>query len=217
MTTIVLEEGVRIPASLDDLDAFRRWACSDAFPERGLFSWLGGELWVDFSRERFRHNQLKGIFAIIVGGLVLAGRLGRFIHDRMLLTIAEVDLATEPDGMFASHEALKSGRVRLTEGDESLEVEGVPDMVLEVVSRSSARKDKVVLRELYWQAGIPEYWLVDARPDAVTFDILRLSKKGYLTTRKQDGWMKSAVFGKSFRLMQDTEASGVTDFRLEVP
>jgi hypothetical protein len=27
------------------------------------------------------------------------------------------------------------------------------------VSPSSVQKDTVVLRELYWKAGIPEYWL----------------------------------------------------------
>src|SRR5256885_8764701 len=44
-----------------------------------------------------------------------------------------------------------------------LELEGTPDMVLEVVSESSVQKDTKRLRQLYWQAGIREYWLVDAR------------------------------------------------------
>jgi Uma2 family endonuclease len=36
-------------------------------------------------------------------------------------------------------------------------------MVLEVVSASSVEPDTQTLRELYWAAGIKEYWLVDAR------------------------------------------------------
>ena len=46
-------------------------------------------------------------------------------------------------------------------------------MALEVVSESSVHKDTVQLRELYWRAGIAEYWLVDARPASPRFDILR--------------------------------------------
>ena len=37
-------------------------------------------------------------------------------------------------------------------------------MVLEVVSKTSVRKDTVVLPQLYWKSKIPEYWLVDGRP-----------------------------------------------------
>jgi len=52
-----------------------------------------------------------------------------------------------------------------------LELEGTPDMVLEVVSASSVVKDTETLLQLYWQAGIPEYWLVDARGEALEFTV----------------------------------------------
>ena len=73
-------------------------------------------------------------------------------------------------------------------------------MVLEVVSDSSVDKDTVLLRDLYWQAGIAEYWLVDARGERLSFDILRHTSKGYTAVRRQSGWLKSSVFNKSFRL-----------------
>ena len=74
--------------------------------------------------------------------------------------------------------------------------------VLEVLSDSSVEKDIVILFDAYWQAGIAEYWLVDARKGPVRFDIYRHTSKGYVATRKQAGWVKSAVFSKSFRLSQ---------------
>src|SRR5947209_1245551 len=49
MVSILLEEKVRIPAGIDDVEAFRRWARSDAFPEHGRFAFLQGTLWVDLS------------------------------------------------------------------------------------------------------------------------------------------------------------------------
>ena len=53
-----------------------------------------------------------------------------------------------------------------------VELDGSPDMVLEVVSDSSVEKDIDVLMDLYWKAGIREYWLVDARGERIEFKIL---------------------------------------------
>ena len=57
-------------------------------------------------------------------------------------------------------------------------------MVLEVVSDGSVRKDTVVLRRAYWEAGVREYWLVDARRDPPSFDILRSTSKAFRAARK---------------------------------
>jgi len=88
--------------------------------------------------------------------------------------------------------------------------------VLEVVSEGSVRKDTEQLRRDYWEAGIREYWLVDARKEPLVFDILRYTPKGYRVTPNKDGWIKSAVFGKSFRLIRRTNALGHPRYTLEV-
>jgi Uma2 family endonuclease len=80
-------------------------------------------------------------------------------------------------------------------------------MVLEIVSHSSVHKDNVRLRQAYWEAGIREFWVVDVRSDPLSFSILRHTARGYVTARKQGDWIKSAVFGKSFRLTRGTGRS----------
>ena len=50
---------------------------------------------------------------------------------------------------------------------------------MEIVSPSSVSKDKKHLRECYYRAGIPEYWLIDARGEDVEFDILRRGEEKY--------------------------------------
>jgi len=97
-----------------------------------------------------------------------------------------------------------------------VELEGAPDMVLEVVSQSCVQKDTVVLRDLYWRAGIREYWLVDVRVEKLRFDILSRGGRGYLTVRKSSGWAKSAVFGSSFRLTQKSDRLGYPEYTLTV-
>jgi Uma2 family endonuclease len=93
---------------------------------------------------------------------------------------------------------------------------GTPDMVLEVVSSHSVQKDTVALRELYAAAGIAEYWLVNPLGEELSFDILRLTAKGYALSRKTRGWMKSTVFGKSFRLEAQEPEDELPDYRLLV-
>ena len=113
---------------------------------------------------------------------------------------------------------MRAKQVQLIEGWDGgfVEMEGSPDMVLEVVSASSVHKDTVVLRQAYWQAGIREYWLVDARQEPARFDILRRTARGYAATRKRDGWLRSAVFGKSFQLSQRVNALGHPEYTLAV-
>ena len=97
-----------------------------------------------------------------------------------------------------------------------IELEGTPDMVLEIVSDSSVTKDTKTLRRLYWTARISEYWLVDVRGEDVVFDVRRYAAKGYVATRKQGGWLKSQVFGKSFRLARTRDVRGDAEFSLEL-
>jgi Uma2 family endonuclease len=215
---VIIEDRACIPAWVDDLDSFRRWAHSDEFPERGQFSYLNGEIWVDLSMEElFSHNQVKGAFTFTILGLLEQIPSGRFVLDRMLLSNMAANLSTEPDGLFFFWETLKSGRLRLIEGavEGYMELEGTPDMILEIISRSSVRKDTERLRELYWRGGITEYWLVDARRSSPRFDILRHTKDGYVATEAQDGWLFSAVFGQAFQLTRQTDPLGRPQYKLQ--
>ncbi len=86
---------------------------------------------------------------------------------------------------------------------------GVPDMVLEVISKSLVKKDTVTLRELYHEAGIAEYWLVDSRVKEPTLQVLRWTEAGYVAVRSQAGWVKSGVLGGRFRLVFKGERVGL--------
>jgi Uma2 family endonuclease len=62
--------------------------------------------------------------------------------DGMWITNDEADLSNEPDAVFASWDTLESGRAVLS--SDELELIGSPDWVLEIVSKSSVRKDRSV-------------------------------------------------------------------------
>ena len=115
-----------------------------------------------------------------------------------------------------STKALSEGRVVFEEGDDTLEVVGSPDMALEIVSKTSVQKDTVELLDAYWRAGISEYWLVDPRGDAPRLEIYRRGATKYLPSRKQDGWVRSPLFGKSFRLTRQPGRNGISEFTLAI-
>jgi Uma2 family endonuclease len=219
MSVIVIADQVRIPSWVNDLESFRRWSRSRGDAQRGWVSFLNGDIWVDTSMEQlFTHNQVKTEFTVVLGGLIKGEEVGYYFSDRVLLSNVEANLSTEPDGSFCLFAAIQSERVSLVEGKKvgHVEIEGTPDMVLEVVSAYSVRKDTKILRNLYWRAGIPEYWLVDARKKPLKFDILQWTERGYTATRRSQGWLKSKVFGRSFLLETKSDRLGHPQFLLRL-
>ncbi len=219
--SVVLETStIHIPErARASLASFREWAGNNDLPEKTRVDYYKGEVWVDMGKEQvFTHGLLKTRISTTLDLLVQEEDLGTYWCNSILVSNAEADLSGIPDGTFISHNTFTAGLVTLTEGSEEgfTEIVGTADMVLEVVSPGSVLKDTVHLRQAYWEAGIAEYWLADARGDGVAFDILRRGPKGYVATRRQGGWLKSAVFGKSFRLLRTTDRSGNPKFTLDV-
>lgn len=209
----------KIPDWVEDLETFRKWTDLPSFPEIGRIEFYDGEVHFDMTKEQlFTHAYLKTVFASIIHGYARSMKLGRYWVDGAYISNTQADISNVPDGVFVSNESIKSEKVRLVSGrvSGSVELEGSPDMALEIVSTRSVRKDKERLTELYWIAGISEYWLVDARDDRLEFDILRHGTQGYVPTRKVGGWMKSNVFGKAFRLLRSVAEDGQPEFSLEL-
>ena len=104
--------------------------------------------------------------------LELATQLSHFIKNRALgeLLIAPCDVVlsdtniVQPDLLFVSRER----EHLLSDGEK---VRGAPDLAVEILSPSTADKDRGIKRELYSAFGVTEYWLVD--PIAETISIYR--------------------------------------------
>jgi hypothetical protein len=57
---------------------------------------------------------------------------------------------------------------------------------------------------------------VDPRGPKVRFQILRHAPKGYVAVRPQNGWLRSEVFDRSFRLTQQTDEDRLREYTLHV-
>ncbi len=220
-SALTIEGGrVRMPASAWEHDGFRRWVTSDDFPADVRAAFVRGEVFVEMSPDSIEsHNKVKTAVTAALEWIVQDEDLGEVYSDRALLTHPAAELSTEPDVMFASWTTLESGKLRLLaraqRGDDYVELAGTPDVVVEIVSDSSERKDLVSLREAYARARIPEYWIIDARGAALRFDILSLGEGGYLDPDAVSP-RHSHVLGRSFVLHRERNRVGRWRYRLDV-
>ncbi len=207
---------VTVPGTVKNLQSFRDWAKSEHFPDTGRICYLG-EVWIDLTMEQaFSHNRLKLAISKVLDDIGETPPDGTYFTDGMLLTNIPADLCTVADGVYVSDETFESGQVRLIPGkrDGYVELEGSPDMTLEIISDSSVQKDTDLLLDRYWRAGIGEYWIADARGEGLKFEIYRHTKKGYRLVKPKDGWIQSRVFGREFQLSRSENRLGHPTFQL---
>ena len=55
-------------------------------------------------------------------------------------------------------------------------VHGAPDLVVEVLSRSTAKNDRKRKKEVYEKCGVPEYWLVNPSDKSIEVHLLENGK-----------------------------------------
>ena len=220
-TSVIIEEQVEIPLDIRSLDDFRRWALSDGFPERGRIDFVSGKIEVDMSPEDlFCHGTLKVAIAAKLFERIEREDLGHLLTDRTRVSVPAANLSVEPDVLFLSHQSLDTGRVRLVpksggEPGRYVEVEGPPDLIVEIVSDSSVTKDTQRLPAAYAVAGVPEFWLADARKEPVVFRIHHLVEGAYCPAQPDaEGYLRSNVLACRFRLDAGRDARGHWKFKL---
>jgi len=219
MATTDTQHVIAIPASAATFAGFRAWATSASFPETSRISYINSEVLIDVSLENIDYHALiKAEISRVINSLVRELDIGTFYPDGTLLTHAGAGISTEPDAMFISWESFEQGRAQhvpsATESG-SIEIEGTPDWVLEVVSPSSVKKDTQFLRTAYHAAGAGEYWIIDARGDEISFDLLAHQADAYVAALRDDRWPYSPTFGREFHLCRERDRMDRWQYTLE--
>ncbi len=204
---VIVEENVRIPADALTFEGFRSWSHSPEFPATGRIDYLSDHVEVDLSPEDLHtHGIVKVAISSGLHALMTERQLGEVFSDRARIVSRFAGLSAEPDVVVVLWESLQAGRVRYVpasgqEPDRYSEIEGAPDVVVEVVSDSSERKDTERLPALYAAAGIPETWVADARRGEVRFQIFSLQGGRYVPVEPDsEGWIRSPKLAVGFRL-----------------
>lgn len=219
--TVLFEEQFEMPLNLHSLESFRQWTTSDAFPDRGRIDYVGGRIEVDMSPEDLHcHGKVKTELIIVVGRRVREAGLGELYTDRARVSCPEAGLSAEPDILFVTEESIDSARVRFVprasaEPDRFIEMEGAPDLIVEIVSDHTVKKDTERLPQAYFRAGVVEFWLVDARHEDLFFQIFRRGESEFEEAESDEaGFQCSTVFHCRYRLRRGRNARGRLTFTL---
>lgn len=198
-------ESLRIPADAHTLEGFLRWLKSGEFPGSGRIDFLAGVIEADMSPEDLQtHGALKVEVGARLHALVRERRLGQVFIDRARVTARFAGLSAEPDVVVVLWDSLGSRRVRFIQDPTGPEIEGAPDLIVEVISRHSEAKDRERLPKVCAKAGVPELWLMDARGRDVRFEIFALADGRYNAVEPDaEGWLRSVRLPFAFRLHRE--------------
>jgi Uma2 family endonuclease len=129
------------------------------FPDDGLrHELIDGEHYVTPSPNT-KHQKVLGNVYLLAAQWLRDHPLGELFLAPFDVVLTPSDVV-EPDLLY-----LSSGRAAriLTAAN----VRGVPELVVEISSPSTRRRDETVKRLLYERAGVSEYWVVDPEVDVV--------------------------------------------------
>ena len=116
------------------------------------------------------HGNVVGKLMMLIGSYAAVNKLGICFADNMDVHFPDGNLF-RPDFMFisAANENLFVDKKRMT-------LHGVPDMVAEIFSRSTMKRDTTVKKDVYERNGVREYWMIDPWRETVEIHLLRDGK-----------------------------------------
>ena len=132
-------------------------------PEDERYELIGGELIMSES-PIIVHQLNQSELGYYVKRFVKLNDLGYVLSSATDVVLSDMDVV-QPDIMFISKE-----RHHII-GEKN--IQGAPDLVVEILSPSTARRDWGVKRELYAKHGVKEYWIADPANKIVWVMLLR--------------------------------------------
>lgn len=144
------------------------YADLEAFPEDNTIrEIIDGELYVTPSPVT-RHQDVSGNLHVILRNY--AKRSGAKVYYSPLDVFFSDTNVVEPDLLLIRADHLDRIGVK--------RMEGAPDLVVEISSPSTRRRDQILKRRLYERYGVAEYWFVDLNVDRVEVNVLKDGRYG---------------------------------------
>ena len=143
------------------------WRDAQRMPDDGnRYEAIGGELFMT-AAPNFRHQKVsQRVFKELDRSLQEPGH-GEVVYAPFGVEFPATDEGVQPDLLFVSNE-----RREILGSDW---IRGAPDLVVEILSPSTASHDRGIKLELYERQGVREYWIVD--PDEHVVDVWRFGEE----------------------------------------
>jgi Uma2 family endonuclease len=135
------------------------------FPDDGKrHELIDGEHYVTPSPNT-RHQQISGRLYLLIGNWLEVNPVGQLFYAPYDVVISRFDVV-EPDLLYFSNE-------RAATAITTLHATSAPDLVVEIGSPGTRKRDETIKRRLYERSGVLEYWVVDPE-----LDLIRVSRRG---------------------------------------
>jgi Uma2 family endonuclease len=139
------------------------------FPEDGLrHELIDGEHYVS-PAPLWNHQAICSNIHGLIWSHLQTDPIGRVFFAPFDVILSRYDVV-EPDIVYIS-------RQRMAEVETSPYLKGAPNLVVEVASPATRKRDQTIKRRLYEQFGIDEYWLAD--PVRRSIRVFRLDEGKY--------------------------------------
>jgi Uma2 family endonuclease len=152
--------------------------------------WVDGEVQV-MNAVEWGHHEFTEFLTELLRRFVRLYQLGQVAGEPYQVRLPRQRRRRQPDVYF-----IRAAQAALI---ERMQFNGVPDLIVEVVSPDSQTRDRQTKFGEYERAGVPEYWLPD--PTLRTFEAYVLGPQGrYTRLPERDGRVCStALAGVFFR------------------
>ena len=140
-----------------------------AYDVNDAYEIIGGENYMAPTANIWHNNVVVNLIATI-GVYAKEKRLGYVFTDNMDVHFPDGSLF-RPDFSFVS---AANGSIVVDNAKRT--IHGVPDMVVEIFSRATMRRDLGVKKDVYERNGVREYWMIDPWRESIEVYLLRDGK-----------------------------------------
>ncbi len=147
-----------------------KWTYEDflLFPDDGKrHELINGEHYMS-PAPRINHQDVSGNLFSLIKGFLKRTKQGRIFSAPTDVVFSDIDIM-EPDLVYVS----AARAAIITEKN----IQGAPDLVVEILSASSRKRDEIIKRKMYEQYDVSEYWIVD--PDLEMVKVYRFVEGHY--------------------------------------
>ena len=117
-----------------------------------------------------RHGKIVGRLMFSIGTYAFINRLGTAFADNFDVNLPDGNVL-RPDFIF-----IGASNDNIVFDNEDENFHGVPDMVAEIFSRSTMKRDVGIKKDVYERNGVREYWIIDPWRENIDVYLLRDGK-----------------------------------------
>ena len=130
------------------------------------------------------HQKISMILINFLFNYTSKKHMGSVFHAPYDVILSDINIL-QPDVIFVSN----ANKKIITEKN----IQGAPDLVIEILSLATAYHDLIEKKEIYQSAGVKEYWIVDPKMQWIEVYVLEEGKYHLFQRAEKSGTVQSKI------------------------